>query len=81
MIEKLKKRVSITSKEYFMCGTEYYRKESRENQVVIMEALVELLEAKNNAFTSLADSVGRHCPFCGEPCIECSHKSNTDTQK
>ena len=25
--------------------------------------------------TSLADAVGRNCPFCGEPCVECSHKA------
>ena len=24
---------------------------------------------------SLADAVGRNCPFCGEPCVECSHKA------
>ncbi len=23
----------------------------------------------------VADSVGRNCPFCGEPCVECSHKA------
>lgn len=24
---------------------------------------------------SVADQVGRNCPFCGEPCPECSHKA------
>lgn len=24
---------------------------------------------------SVADAVGRNCPFCGEPCSECSHKA------
>jgi len=24
---------------------------------------------------SVADAVGRNCPFCGEPCPECSHKA------
>ena len=24
---------------------------------------------------SVADAVGRKCPFCGEPCTECSHKA------
>lgn len=24
---------------------------------------------------SVADAVGRNCPFCGEPCVECSHKA------
>ena len=24
---------------------------------------------------SVADYVGRNCPFCGEPCVECSHKA------
>lgn len=24
---------------------------------------------------SVADAVGRNCPFCGEPCFECSHKA------
>lgn len=24
---------------------------------------------------SVADAVGRACPFCGEPCTECSHKA------
>jgi len=23
----------------------------------------------------VADAVGRNCPFCGEPCPECSHKA------
>lgn len=25
---------------------------------------------------SVADAIGRKCPFCGEPCVECSHKEN-----
>ena len=25
---------------------------------------------------SVADTVGRNCPFCGDPCVECSHKAN-----
>lgn len=24
---------------------------------------------------SVADAVGRNCPFCGETCVECSHKA------
>jgi hypothetical protein len=28
-----------------------------------------------NVNGSVADSVGRNCPFCGEPCVECSHKA------
>lgn len=24
---------------------------------------------------AVADAVGRNCPFCGEPCPECSHKA------
>jgi hypothetical protein len=24
---------------------------------------------------SVADTIGRSCPFCGEPCPECSHKA------
>lgn len=24
---------------------------------------------------SVADTVGRNCPFCGEHCVECSHKA------
>lgn len=28
-----------------------------------------------SATGSVADAVGRNCPFCGEPCVECSHKA------
>jgi len=24
---------------------------------------------------SFADAIGRNCPFCGEPCVECSHNA------
>jgi hypothetical protein len=23
---------------------------------------------------SVEDNIGRNCPFCGKPCVECSHK-------
>lgn len=31
---------------------------------------------KPDVMRSVADAVGRNCPFCGEPCAECSHKAN-----
>jgi hypothetical protein len=30
---------------------------------------------------SVADAVGRNCPFCGEPCVECSHKAQKESSK
>lgn len=30
---------------------------------------------KSDISGSVADYVGRNCPFCGEPCVECSHKA------
>jgi len=46
-----------------------------------LEKRVAELEAENQALRqppvsgSVADAVGRNCPFCGEPCVECSHKA------
>jgi hypothetical protein len=40
-----------------------------------------LIEAMNQVLHqppvsgSVADAVGRNCPYCGEPCVECSRKA------
>lgn len=31
---------------------------------------------QNDNSNSLSSIVGRNCPYCGEPCIECSHKND-----
>lgn len=30
---------------------------------------------------SIANAIGRNCPFCGEPCPECSHKGINEFEK
>jgi hypothetical protein len=45
------------------------------------QVAVDFIEIRNQALSmsgvsgSVADAIGRKCPFCGEPCVECSHKA------
>lgn len=46
-----------------------------------VSAVISMLEEQSKQLRqplvsgSVADAVGRNCQFCGEPCVECSHKA------
>jgi hypothetical protein len=53
---------------------------SENDKVSDAEMYHTLIEAMNQVLHqapvsgSFADAVGRNCPHCGEPCVECGHK-------
>jgi len=45
------------------------------DQEATVDEVVDKLLVLFGVSGSVADAIGRNCPFCGEPCVECSHKA------
>lgn len=52
----------------------YYSYIEAQKYIDYLEAELKKLPI-HDVMRSVADAVGRNCPFCGEPCAECSHKA------
>lgn len=63
----IRKWLANPQKQY----NEQCRDEMRDDLDLVIEAALRQPPVSG----SVADAVGRNCPFCGEPCPECSHKA------